>query len=178
MPAVCVGRPELYLNRNVHQGYFGEALMKTLAAAAGYTVVVDDVDIYGVDVLLRTGGGTKLPLAQIQVKTASDPDVTADHLRFNGLTEVQFNKIAGPDFRNPCFLVVITVPRMPPAPVCVTAEEMLVSCVPYWISLADRDVVQSPSRDRKVMVEIPRSNILTVEALTELADGVAAEGVR
>jgi hypothetical protein len=102
-----------------HQGRYGEAYFRTLVTAAGLIALPqsggDDID--GVDFVVklpRRIRGLRSPRIEVQVKTTSSPQLSADETvwKFRGLDECQFNDLAGDDFHEPRFLVMIDVPTV------------------------------------------------------------------
>jgi uncharacterized protein DUF4365 len=155
-----------------HQGRYGEAYFHALATAAGTVAIriagADDIE--GVDFIVKLPykvRGTRYPKVEIQVKTASAPRLSADGSvwKFRGLDEVGFSDLAGEDFQVPRFLVMLAVPQDHGEYACVTGTALELRNVAYWLSLADRRPIVDPSRTRKVTVDIPVENRLTIQSL-------------
>src|SRR5687768_12754289 len=101
------------LDAKQHQGKFGEDYVRVLASAAGLIVLIDDLDVDGIDLGFRATdryGRVYSPTSEAQIKTWSAPPRSSGHLIYRGLNEWQFNKRAGPDFTVPRFLFVVWVP--------------------------------------------------------------------
>ena len=101
-----------------HQGRFGEAYFRALATAAGASVaqLSGGDDLVGIDFMLslpREIRGLGYPKIEVQVKTASAPQMSADGTlwKFRGLDERQFNDLAGDRFQVPRYLVMLRVPN-------------------------------------------------------------------
>jgi hypothetical protein len=159
-----------------HQGRYGEIYFHALATAAGAvsTATKGGDDIEGIDFKIGLPyevRGVRYPQIGVQVKTASAPQLSANGAvwKFRGLDEVQYNDLAGL-FQVPRFLVVITVPKERGHYARVTHEALELRHVGYWLSLADRQPIVQPSRKRKVTVDIPVRNRLTVESLLSMFD--------
>lgn len=165
-----------------HQGRYGEAYFNTLAVAAG--VVASPLsggdDIEGIDFyasLPRDVRGRRYPMIGVQVKTTASPklSMTRSVFKFRGLDEVGFNDLAGDGFQIPRFLVVVVVPPNDSEYARATTEALQLRYAAYWLSLADRELVAHPRRDRKVTVDVPRQNLLTVESLLRMFEPATSE---
>lgn len=157
-----------------HQGRYGEMYFNALATAAGALVSEHKGgdDIEGVDFLVslpREVRGIRYPMIQVQVKTASALKRSADGSvwKFRGLDEEQYNDLAG-YFQVLRFLVVLAVPKEPTDYAHVTSTALELRNVGYWLSLADRQRIGDASRERKVSVDIPVKNRLTVQSLLSM----------
>jgi len=102
----------------------------------------------------------------VQVKSWSVPkfDDQAWHYR---LSETHFNALAGrPAVAAYLFLVV--VPRDARDYTRSDPDWLHLSQACYWASLAGRSRISNPRTDHYVPVPVPRQNLLSVEALTDL----------
>lgn len=132
-----------------------------------------DLDVNGVDMgFEETGdrGGIRAPEIKVQVKTWSAPRSSGPYWDFDGLTEAQFNKLAGPGFRTPRFLVVVIVPTDSPAYCSADDGQLRLSHAAYWVSLRDQDPIAAPGDKRRRRVRIPKANLLTPDSLRSLLD--------
>jgi hypothetical protein len=161
------------LDAKQHQGKFGEDYVRVLASAAGLIVFKDDLDVDGIDLGFRaTGqyGRVFSPTIEAQVKTWSTPSGSSGRLIYRGLTEWQFNKLAGSNFAIPRFLFVICVPadnRQYAAPV---TDGLMLRHLGYFVSLRSEEPLPDPDRHRKRPVKVPTANVLTVTALRRLTE--------
>lgn len=161
------------LDARNHQGKFGEDYVRVLASAAGLIVLNHDLDVDGVDLSLRRPGrfsGFASPLIDVQVKSWSTPRRTAsgEHWKFDGLNQVQFNKLAGDDFLVPRFLFLIVVPKDARDYVQFTPDDMQLRHLGYFLSLRQESPLARPSSERRRVVEVPLGNVLTVQSLLRL----------
>jgi hypothetical protein len=142
-----------------------------LAASAGFGVARPLPDVAGIDfhIVGLSEVEDDYPLAKVQVKSWSDPRGDDTSLHYRGLSEKQFNVLAGRRVV-PAFLFVIVVPRDSRHYARIDDQQLHLSHAGYWMSLADRPKFPDPSSDRPVPVRIPRKNLLTVESLTALCD--------
>jgi hypothetical protein len=154
-----------------HQGKFGEDYIRVLASAAGLLVYTPDKDYDGVDFLLRWPGpigAAASPAIDVQVKSWSRPQRTGGTWRFDGLTEVQFNKLAGHDYTVPRYLFLVVVPDDPGQYSYISADGMLLRYQGYYLSLREKALFSEPSPARRPTVSVPVGNILTVRSLQDL----------
>lgn len=159
------------MDRNGHQGHFGEHFTGVLAAAAGLTVAKPVPDCDGID--LNIGypgrlGQIRYPTIQIQVKSWSVPAGSGSHWSYDGLSERQFNTIAGREFRIPRFLVLVVVPPEQFDYAHADHEALQLSHAAYWASFHNHALVEADSATRRHRVEIPKDNLLTPKVLHDL----------
>lgn len=155
--------------------------MRVLASAAGLLVYTPDLDYDGVDFLLRwpgANGPSASPAIDVQVKSWSVPAKSGGFLRFDGLNESQFNKLAGPNFQVPRYLFVVVVPSERAAYSELRTEGMLLRHQAYYLSLHGEEPIAEPDKGRKRAVHVPVGNVLTVGSLQTLmhAGPVVAKG--
>lgn len=159
------------LDARNHQGKFGEDYVRVLASAAGLLVYTPDKDTEGVDFSLhwpaRTGT-VAYPAIDVQVKSWSRPRKSSGTYRFDGLTEVQFNKLAGTDYFVPRYLFLVIVPNDPDRYADISPDGMLLRFQGYYLSLREEALIDNPNSNRKRLVHVPIGNILTVRTLRTL----------
>lgn len=162
------------MNRNVHQGSYGEGLVYALAAAAGLTASRPHLDVDGVDWLIARPGASgtiRSPKIEVQVKTWSQAGETVEHWQ-GRLDANHFNALAGAGFMVPRFLVAVVVPTDAADYADCDPARLALRHAAYWLSLADHDVLPSGDADRtRVQVRVPKRNLLTVATLTALVVG-------
>jgi Domain of unknown function (DUF4365) len=159
------------LDANNHQGKFGQDYVRVLASAAGLLVYTPDLDYDGVDFLIRWPGkvgAAASPAIDVQIKSWSRPKNTDGYLHFNGLNELQFNKLAGSDYTVPRYLFLVTVPPNKETYSEILTDGMLLRYQGYYLSLRDEAPIENPSKDRRRSVRVPLGNILTVRTLRAL----------
>jgi hypothetical protein len=85
------------LDRNNHQGWYGECFVQALAAATGFTVAKESPDLTGIDFQIKSTRevGDDFPRMEVQVKSWSAPNGDDRLWHYRGLTEKQFNHLAG-----------------------------------------------------------------------------------
>ncbi|NKY99990.1 DUF4365 domain-containing protein [Nocardiopsis alborubida] len=171
MNTLRAGRPTLSLERNVHQGHYGEHFTSVLAAAAGLQVSKPFPDFGGTDLTIGypgSFGGLRHPSIEVQVKSWSRAQGAGNHWSYDGLNQVQFNELAGPGFRCPRFLVLVIVPSSAEDYVYADHESLRLSHAAYWASFRHLDPVEPASRDKKQRVQVPKANLLTTKTLRDL----------
>ena len=163
-----------------HQGKFGQDYVRVLASAAGLLVYTPDLDYDGVDFLIRLPGrvgAAASPAIDVQVKSWSNQRKSGGAWRFDGLTEVQFNKLAGEDFTVPRYLFLVIVPKNTRTYSEILTDGMLLRDKVFYVSLREEALIQEPSKERRRVVHVPLGNVLTVRTLlTLMHPGLAAYG--
>ncbi|WP_018658286.1 DUF4365 domain-containing protein [Actinomadura flavalba] len=158
------------LDSRNHQGKFAEDYVRVLASAAGLLVYRDDLDHDGIDLGFRypgRAGRVSSPALEAQVKSCSAPRVAAGELLFDGLTEVQFNKLADGPFTVPRYLFVVIVPSDPHDYTRFETDGMLLRQLAYFLPFEDERPVAAPGRARR-RVRVPLGNVLTARTLARL----------
>lgn len=151
--------------------------MRALAAAAGLQPVKKEPDVDGSDFVIGYPGylgRARSPLIEAQVKSWSRPKGSQTDWRFRGLTERQFNNLAG-KFTLPRFLFLVIVPNDAAKYTDAGPDALRLNHAVYWASLRCLAPIDNPSKTRKKLVEVPKTNLLTVTSLLELLASVRAE---
>ena len=154
-----------------HQGKFGEDYVRALASAAGLLVYTYDLDRDGVDLGLRAPGRyTRYasPSVEFQIKTSSRWSTPGTALSYRGLTEAQFNRLVGPT-QVPRYLVIILVPPDREEYAVIGAAGMVLRYIGYYVSLRDLPAIAEPDKRRRVRIDVPTANVLTVDTVRALA---------
>ena len=89
---------------------------------------------------------------------------------FNGLNEVQFNKLAGPGFIVPRFLFLICVPPDAAQYATFTGDGMMLRQLGYHCSLENEDRIPEPDRNRRRPVRVSTGDVLTMRSLLDLVN--------
>lgn len=165
------------LDAKQHQGKFGEDYIRVLASAAGLLVLKDDLDVDGIDLGFRaTGryGHVYSPTIEAQIKTWSTPSISSGNLTYRGLSEWQFNKLAGTDFTVPRFLFVLCVPADIQLYAASMTEGVMLRHLGYFVSLQAETPIINPDKRRKRPVKVPVANVLTAATLRRLTETQSA----
>ncbi|WP_157253587.1 DUF4365 domain-containing protein [Nonomuraea typhae] len=162
---------EWYFERRNHQGWYGECFVQALAGAAGLQMGKPYPDVTGIDYdfTLTWEVDGDFPCLKAQVKSWSAPKLVDGFWKYRGLTEKQFNALAG-QRRVPRYLFVVIVPEDLTTFIHADKHRLQLKQAAYWISLADRERIAGARADRKVEVLIPEDNLLTVDRLLGLLD--------
>ena len=169
------------LDRNQHQGLFGESFVRVLASAAGLIVSRAELDVAGDDFTISHKGvlgATRHPKIDVQVKSWSQQRAVRrdGHWKYR-MRARHFNELAGTDFALPRFLVLVIVPDDCAHYATTRHDVVELKHAAYWLSLQDHRPVNG-APDATVPVDVPEANLLTVEALRALMtpDGPAGTG--
>ncbi len=163
------------LDAQNHQGKFGQDYIRALASAAGLLVFQYDLDRVGIDLGFRfpgRPGGLASPAMEVQVKTSAKPKMIGDEWRYDGLTEQQFNWLAGPDYTVPRYLFLLPVPGDRKDYARFEPGGMTLRHLAYYLSLEDEAPITDPSPARRRTVRVPVGNVLTVRSLLCLFEPV------
>jgi Domain of unknown function (DUF4365) len=143
--------------------------MQAIAARTGVICSVPELD-YGVDLTLRaveeangfvdSGVLLDLQLKATTIANTNDPDVIGFDLRV-----AEYDQLRRVDLPVPRILVVMELPSDEAAWVTQTPTEMTLRHAAFWLSLRG---MPSTGSTFSVRVKLPRSNLFTPMALSEL----------
>ncbi|MDQ1644962.1 MAG: hypothetical protein QOJ50_1146 [Cryptosporangiaceae bacterium] len=165
------------LNRWQHQGKFGEDYVRVLGSAAGLVIIKEDHDADGVDIGFRLVGyaaNVWFPMIEAQVKTWITPRGSERDWHYDGLNEVQFNKLAGHGFTVPRYLFLVQVPADAAEYASLGTTGLLLRHLGYYVSLREEPRIEGALTSRNKAVRVPKSNVLTVDTLRKLTAGTLA----
>ena len=167
------------INPNVHQGYFAECLVASIAAAAGLDVHWPRLG-HGADfgVFHRGPNGTSgSRQITLQVKSWSNGRRSADGCFHYPLEGKAFNYLAGNGHDVRHYLVLCVVPSQAGDYADARAERLRLKHAAYWLSLRDMEPAErlEPASSRTVLV--PAKHLLTTETIRALVDGREQEAV-
>ncbi|WP_019630418.1 DUF4365 domain-containing protein [Actinomadura atramentaria] len=154
-----------------HQGKFAEDYVRVLASAAGLLIYKDDLDYDGIDLGFRYPGRSGLaasPAVEAQIKSCSNPQYAGGELLYDGLTEVQYNKLADGPFTVPRYLFVIVVPQDNDAYASFETRGMLLGQLGFFHGFDGEKPVARPDARRRHRVGVPLANVLTTRSLLDL----------
>jgi hypothetical protein len=166
------------LDAQNHQGKFGQDYIRALASAAGLLIFQYDLDRVGIDLGFRFPGGPgglASPAIEVQVKTSSKPDMIGDEWHYDGLTEQQFNWLAGPDYTVPRYLFLLPVPRDRKEYARFESGGMLLQHLAFYLSLENEPPIAEPSQTLRRKVRVPVANVLTTRSLLRLFEPAPVE---
>lgn len=164
---------DMALDRNQHQGLFGETFVEVLASAAGLLATRPRLDVTGEDFTIchkGTHGGRRHPKIDVQVKSwqKSEADASWREGGWKYRMKVrQFNELVEDQFTLPRFLFVVIVPDDSTQYAMSEAGKLVLHHSAYWVSLSHLSTVD-PAHQATIALDIPTTNLLTVDSLREL----------
>lgn len=167
------GAPSVRLNQNVHQGYFAEGFVASIATAAGLDVSFPRLG-YAIDLGVYTPGpnGTSgSRQVNLQVKSWSTGTIAADDCFHYPLEVSAYNSLAGTGHDVRHYLVLCLVPTDAVDYADVQHARLQLRRAAYWMSLRDVQPDWSLSAHSTRTVLIPRTNLLTPTTLRALVEG-------
>jgi hypothetical protein len=168
-----------------HQGWYGEAFVRVLAAAAGLVTAKPEPDLDGVDFCLwplRVGarGGARASPINVQVKSGSADTQNADSWGHR-LEVAHFNLLADPDIAVfDTFLFLVVVPKDWRMYALADPDRLLLHHAAYWHWLGHESQIVGAKPGAKTTVRVPKAHLLTVDSLRTLVrdPGAAIETVK
>lgn len=167
------------MDPNNHQGWYGEAFVRVLAAATGLRVAKPEPDLDGIDFCMwpdrvgRYGGARATPInAQVKSMAVAEENDAAHW--GHTLTAAHFNILADEEaLAFPTFLFLVIVPKEWQDWASAEPDGLLLRNAAYWHSLAGMDLIDEAVQGSKT-VHVPKANLLTVESLRTLVGVPAA----
>lgn len=134
-----------------------------VAAHAGYTTAIYDLDQDGIDLRIQAGGAMR-PALELQLKaTINLRHAGAETFLFR-LPVRDYELLRIPTL-TPRLLVVLDLPRDEQQWLTITEDELVIRHRAYWLDL--RGHGETSHRER-IPVAIPRANLFDVAALQDL----------
>ena len=169
---VALAQP-IGLDAKVHQGYYAEGLVASIAAAAGLDVQWPRLG-HAIDFsVFRPGlnGTSASKQINLQVKSWSKGRLSAD-AHFHYRLEVKaFNHLAGNGHDVRHYLVLCLVPSQASAYAHARPTELQLKHAAYWLSLRDEQPVKKRDPHSTKTVLVPATNLLTTETIRALVEG-------
>ncbi|MER9124261.1 DUF4365 domain-containing protein [Mesorhizobium sp. M0959] len=150
----------LGMARTAQQECFGDAFLLAVAGVAGCAASLRRPDDDSIDWTLSCRLSRR-PKIDVQMKTWVGDDGSADPIRYP-LKPKNYSDLILTDILAPRILVVVTIPKDINEWMVLSGEQIVLRRCAYWTSLSGQ-----PQRDNEssVTVSVPRSNVMTVEAL-------------
>ena len=142
------------------------AYVRAIAGQCGLICSHADVD-YGIDVTLHevTSRNGRLVHSgyslDVQLKSTVTAVVEDSHVKYD-LEVKNYLDLCETDVGCPRILVLLVLPRPEPEWLSQTEEELIVRRCAYWLSLRGKP---ASSNTATVRIQIPRTNVLSVEGL-------------
>jgi hypothetical protein len=155
------------INPNVHQGFFAETFVASIAAAAGFDVSLPRVG-KGIDLQVFTTGfnGTSgSRQITLQVKSWSTGSLNADGSFHFPLEVSAFNYLCGNDHDTRHYLVLCVVPSTHPDYAFATDSDLQLRHAAYWLSLRDEQADFTLDDNSTKTVLVPRTHLLTSDTM-------------
>jgi hypothetical protein len=160
------------MDPNIHQGYFAEGIVASIATAAGLDVQLPRLG-HGIDLgIFKPGpkGTSGSRQINLQVKSWSTGEVKPDGNFHYPLEVAAFNYLAGTDHDVRHYLVLCLVPKEPADYANINHERVRLHKAAYWLSLRDEEPDPSLNPDSRKTVLVPQRNLLTPATLDALVD--------
>ena len=164
-------RPPALLEPNRHQGYFAEALVASISAAAGLDVYFPRLGDKA-DLQVYTPGPQGTSSSRqivIQVKSWCNPK--GNGLYYNYPLEVSaYNFLAGTDHDVRHYLALCIVPPGTGDYADAQPRRLHLKRAAYWFSLRDKAPDYSLNPNSAKTVYVPKSNLITPTTIRALVD--------
>lgn len=134
-----------------------------VAARAGYTTSVRDMDRDGIDLSIQAGGGMR-PALDLQLKATVNLGAASDGCRRYPLNLKNYNQLRCP-VQTPRLLVVLDLPKDKNLWVTIDEDELAIRHRAYWMNLRGYEKTENQT---SVTVSIPEKNLFNVESLRDL----------
>ncbi|MER5561337.1 DUF4365 domain-containing protein [Streptomyces sp. NPDC002506] len=162
------------MERNNHQGWFGEAFIGVLAAAAGLQHAKPQPDL-GIDLEVRRDDPDPSKDARIdfQIKTQRVPDPLSLGEGITVRLEAhQYRRLIGMR-QVPAILIAVVVPQESADYTNASEQSLQLNHSAYWVSLA-HDPHPLKEDQQRLNVTVPSKNLLTAAVIHELLDNGAS----
>jgi hypothetical protein len=167
---VTVGNEAYELEKNRHQGHYGEAFVASVAAAAGFDVLLPRLgDVMDMQIYSRGPRGTSgSRQIAIQIKSWSAGELSDDDGYFHYPLEVSaYNNLAGTnDARH--YLGLCIVPPEVDKYSDAQHAQLGLNYAAYWLSLRDKEPNESLNPDSTKVVYVPRTHLITAVTIRAL----------
>jgi Domain of unknown function (DUF4365) len=157
------------LEKNRHQGHYGEAFVASIVAATGFDLLLPRLgDVMDMQVYSRGPRGTSgSHQIAIQVKSWSVGELSDDGYFHYPLEVPAFNNLAGPnDVRH--YLALCIVPPEISDYSDAQHARLSLNYAAYWLSLRDKEPDASLNPDSTKVVYVPRTNLITATTIRAL----------
>lgn len=160
------------LNPNVHQGYFAEAFVASIAAAAGLDVQFPRLGhVIDLGVFKPGPNGTSgSRQINLQVKSWSHGVVSKDGAFHYPLDVPAFNHLAGAGHDVRHYLILCVVPAAAIHYSDAKPHRLQLHQAAYWLSLRDETPDPSLNPDSTRTVLVPETHLLTASTIVALVD--------
>ncbi|MGW0516007.1 DUF4365 domain-containing protein [Crossiella sp. NPDC003009] len=165
------------LVRVAQQEQFSLGAMRMIAAAAGCSIKTHETDYDGVDLTIAASAEYETfygPQVEVQLKCTTQRDLLRDDHLVWCLARKPFRKLTHPKRYIPALLAVVLIPKEPTDWLPLSEEGMVSPCRVYWEHAANLGTIEDDMASRTV--RLPRSNLLTVDALKGIMKAIGEGG--
>ena len=160
----------------MRQEQFSKAMVRAIAAVAGYNICAYEVDNDSIDLGLvgarRAGVDVRSPKLDLQLKCTMQDAGAGASLPFD-LSIKNYDDLRDPQVHAPRILVVVCVPDDVTEWLHEQPEATAMRRCAYWCSLRGQPASTNAVQQR---IHIPRAQGFTVAALTQLMDTIGRGG--
>lgn len=156
---------------NLRKEQFSIAYVRAVAAAAGYAVTREEVDVDSVDLTLAAKDAHSLsrrPKLDVQMKCTAADGLSESHLHF-ALPRKNYDELRNPDVLVPHVLVVVLVPENLDEWLEHTEQHMILRRCGYWLSL--RGAAETTNTET-VTVQLPRKQTFDTRSLQSIMERI------
>jgi hypothetical protein len=155
------------------QECFGDAFLLAVAGAAGCAVSPRRPDDDSIDWTLSSKLPRR-PKLDVQMKTTTvADDLRGEEIRYP-LKRKNYDELILAEVFTPRILVLVTLPRDVREWLSLSPDQLILRRYSYWLSLSG---LPESNNEHFVTVSVPRSNLLTVEALKGMMERINESGV-
>ena len=151
------------LTDNDRKEQLSKVYLRAVAAACGFTTSEPELDRDSIDLIVMSGSSRRASVG-FQLKATSSPHWDGNELVFQ-LKQKNFNDLTAKR-QSPALLAVMEIPASPDDWLRISQDELVLKRCMWWLSLVGLQQTQQGSKQ----VRIPRANMVSVEALTELIE--------
>lgn len=156
---------------NQQKELFSKAYVRAVAAVAGFSIDLLELDFDSIDLQITAGSGdgsVYFPELKLQLKCTSSDVMDSEYIRYplklKNYNDLRRNALV------PRILVVVLVPENLEDWLQQSEAELCLRNCAYWMSLRGQPETQNIAN---VTVSLPRSNQFTVEALKSMIQRIS-----
>ena len=153
------------LTTNDQEERLSLAYALAIAARAGYTTAIPDLDRDSIDLRIQAGGAMR-PALDLQLKATINLGAPRDGAFHFALPSRNHNQLCEPT-QTPRLLVVLELPRDQDQWMTVTRDELILRRCAYWTDLYGREATENIE---SVSIPIPTENLFDADNLRALME--------
>jgi hypothetical protein len=156
---------------SAQQESLGDAFLLAVAGVAGCAVSPRRPDDDSIDWTLSCRLPRR-PKIDVQMKTWTGDDCSSDPIRY-ALKRKNYDDLIITEVLTPRILVLVTIPKDVGEWIALSVDQLILRRCGYWASLAG---LPPSGNETTVTVSVPRTNLLTVQALKAMMQRVNDRG--